>query len=81
MFLNFVVGGFSPPKGFSGLCSQGWVEESHMVCDAYLFILKIHASRFGAGGQEEMAPLFSVCHITGRLSMGQGSRISEIDSD
>jgi hypothetical protein len=28
-----------------------------------------------------MAPLFSVCHITGRLSMGQGSRISEIDSD
>jgi hypothetical protein len=38
---SFVGGWFSLPRGCTGLCSwgrQGWVGESHMVCDAYLFI-------------------------------------------
>jgi hypothetical protein len=44
---------------------QEWVGESHVVCDAHLFILQIHA-----GWQEEMASPLSVWCGIGRLSIG-----------
>jgi hypothetical protein len=37
---------------------KGWVGESCMLCDAYLFIQQFHASSFGASWWGEMASLF-----------------------
>jgi hypothetical protein len=54
-----------------------WVGESHVVHDASLFVLQIHASCFGAGQGVEMVPLFSVQCGVGRFSMSWGSRISQ----
>jgi hypothetical protein len=48
---------------------MGWVEESHMVCDAQLFVLQIHISSFGAGWQGEMVQHFSLWH---REDLGPG---------
>jgi hypothetical protein len=31
-----------------------WIGESHMVCDAYLFVLQIHACNVGVCWQGEM---------------------------
>jgi hypothetical protein len=49
---------------------RGWVRELHLVSDAHLFILQIHASSFEADQGGEMALLFSVWRGVRRLSMG-----------
>jgi hypothetical protein len=41
-----------------------------VVHDAYLFLLQFQTGNFGANWCEEMVPLFSVQHGTGKLSMG-----------
>jgi hypothetical protein len=48
-----------------------------MVCDAYLLVLQIYASSFGAGQWGGTALLFSVLHSLRRHSMHQGSKISQ----
>jgi hypothetical protein len=52
MLFSFVEGGFSLPRVMLGYVpgrGGGWIGKSHMVLDAYLFILKIHANNFGTG--------------------------------
>jgi hypothetical protein len=47
-----------------------WIRESQVVHDAQLFVLQIHASRFGAGQGGEVALLFSVWHGIRMISTG-----------
>jgi hypothetical protein len=49
MLFSFVGEWFSLPRGSTGLCSRGWVGESHMLCNTHLFVLQIHASGFENG--------------------------------
>jgi hypothetical protein len=49
----------------------GWVGESHLVCDASLFIMQFHTSSFGTSWQGEMALLFSMQHGVEKLSTGR----------
>jgi hypothetical protein len=74
MFFSF-VGGFRLPRGCTGLCFQGVVGESHVVCDAHLFILPIHAQAglkpvvVGRNGAN-----FSQCSIVwGSFPLAKGS--------
>jgi hypothetical protein len=58
------------PRGCAGLCSWGIGRELHVVHDAHLFILQIHASSFEPSWQREMVPLFSTLCRVGWPSSG-----------
>jgi hypothetical protein len=56
ILFSFVGGrGSVFPQAALDYVSRGWVGESHVMCDAHLFVLQIHASSFGTSWQGEMA--------------------------
>jgi hypothetical protein len=57
---------------------RGWAGELCVVHDAHLFILQFHASSIGASWRGEILLFISVWCDIGRLSMGSGSRMSQI---
>jgi hypothetical protein len=48
----------------------GHIQESHMVYNAYLFVLMIHVSNFGTGWGREMVLSFSARCSVWSLPMG-----------
>jgi hypothetical protein len=54
---------------------MGWVGESHVLCDAHLFVLQIHTSSFEINWQREMAMHREVFHGLGVQD------VAEFDSD
>jgi hypothetical protein len=81
MFFSFAgVGNSVCPGAMLDYFPGELVGESHVVCDAYLFILQFHASSFGASWRREMVPLFSVQCSIGRFSMGRVYGVTEFDS-
>jgi hypothetical protein len=69
--LSVLLGGCSFfPEDALDYVPKWWVGELHVVHDAHLFILQIHACSFGTIEEGEMALLLSMWCGIERLSIG-----------
>jgi hypothetical protein len=75
MLFSFVLRGSICPGAALDYVPMGWVGESHVLCDAHLFVLQIHTSSFEINWQREMAMHREVFHGLGVQD------VAEFDSD
>jgi hypothetical protein len=69
LFFSF-VGGISLLSGCAGLCSQGWIRESHVVWCSPVISVNQCTGKFGASSGEKLCQLFLVQCGIGMLSTG-----------